>query len=96
MDQNGTDMRITFLDKRGIVLTGTYDEVGKKFVGQDLWRPDNPYETLYWQGKDMIITFDPNSNTAKGNLDMSAIKSEDGSDFLSVVIDLDMTKVSEN
>lgn len=96
VEQNGTDMRITFLDKRGIVLTGTYDEVGKKFAGQDLRRPDNPYETLYWQGKDTIITFDPNSNTAKGNLDMSAIKSEDGSEFLSVVIDLDMTKVSEN
>lgn len=97
VEQNGTDMKITFLDNRGIVLTGTYDEVGKQFAGQDLRRPDNLYETLFWQGKDTIINFDPNSNTAKGNLDNSSvISTEEISNFLSVVIDFDMTKVSEN
>lgn len=94
VEQNGTEMKITFLDQRGIVLTGTYDEASRQFVGLDRREPDNPYGFFYWQRGNTTITFDPNTNTGKGNLDVSFAIFVGGSSMRQVV-DFDMTKVPE-
>lgn len=70
VEQNGSAMTITLSNDSGTILTGTYDEASKTFIGKDTRPSDDPWSSTWWQWADTTIVFDTSSDPVKatGNL----------------------------
>ncbi len=89
VEQNGTSMKITFANSTGTILTGTYNEASKTFVGRDIRVSDDPFASNWWQWGDTTIVFDTTSDPlrATGRLyvsDTGDLNSEISVDFTMV------------
>lgn len=65
VEQDGAAMKITFSNDSGTVLTGTYDEAKKTFVGKDIRTSDDPFASVWWQWGETTIVFDTTANPLK-------------------------------
>ena len=65
VEQDGAAMKITFSNDSGTVLTGTYDEAKKTFVGKDTRTSDDPFASVWWQWGETTIVFDTSANPLK-------------------------------
>jgi len=59
-------MQVSFTNDTSTVLTGTYDEATKTFVGRDVRVFDDPFASNWWQWGDTTIVFDPAANPPAG------------------------------
>lgn len=62
VEQNGTAMKITFDNDSDTILTGTYDEATKTFVGRDTRKAEDIWSAVWWQWGDTTIVFDTSAN----------------------------------
>ncbi len=97
VDQTDASMTITFLNKSGTVLTGSYDEITGVFVGMDNNPPADPFATTWWTQDYTTITFDFDSMpmTAKGTLTWNWEEQTENHLFDWTKVDFEMVKVEE-
>lgn len=67
VEQDGAAMKITFSNDSGTILTGTYDEATKTFIGKDARPSDNPFASVWWQWGETTIIFDTSANPLKAS-----------------------------
>ena len=97
VDQDGSDMTVTFLNNSGTTLTGTYDEISGVFTGIDQNIPTDVFATTWWTQDYTTITFDFDSNPmrAKGSLGWNWEERTENHLFDWVKVEFDMTKVED-
>lgn len=99
VEQNGNKMKITFLDGRDWVLTGTYDEGSQKFIGiSPAPHSDNWLDSHIFQFAESIISFDTKASPiqASWKLHKKRIEDETVIDLWGeTYVDLKMTKVGD-
>lgn len=97
VDQDGSDMTVTFLNNSGTTLTGTYDEISGVFRGIDLYIPDDPWAVTWWTQDYTTITFDFDSNPmcAEGFLGWDWAERTENHLFDWLKVDFNMIKVED-
>ena len=95
VEQDGTAMTITLANDTNTVLTGTYDDATKTFVGRDTRQSDDPFASAWWQWGDTTIVFDTivSPITAAGRLYVPG--AEDDLINSEIIVDFTMTKAAE-
>ena len=81
VEQNGTAMKITFDNDSDTILTGTYDEATKTFVGKDTQRPDDPWASVWWEWGETTIVFDTSENPLKATGKLFVPQDDDPASF---------------
>lgn len=81
VEQNGAAMGIILYDDSGSVLTGTYDEATKTFVGKDTRNPDELWESVWWQWGETTIVFDTSANPLRATGKLFVPEDDDPASF---------------
>ena len=81
VEQNGAAMEIILYDDSGSVLTGTYDEATKTFVGKDTRQPDELWESVWWQWGETTIVFDTSANPLRATGKLFVPEDDDPTSF---------------
>lgn len=81
VEQNGAAMEIILYDDSGSVLTGTYDEGTKTFVGKDTRKPDELWESVWWQWGETTIVFDTSANPLRATGKLFVPEDDDPTSF---------------
>lgn len=81
VEQNGAAMEIILYDDSGSVLTGTYDEATKTFVGKDTRNPDELWESVWWQWGETTIVFDTSANPLRATGKLFVPQDDDPASF---------------
>jgi hypothetical protein len=81
VEQNGAAMEIILSDDSGSVLTGTYDEATKTFVGKDTRKPDELWESVWWQWGETTIVFDTSANPLRATGKLFVPEDDDPTSF---------------